>query len=308
MAKECIYFSDRFNEAFDKMLSEFRKSSEKSRQNYRNLAASLCSYSKKDFLCLTRSDVCAYFGELGKLSESTRHQRLSVFRGIAKYMDNKACVSQNLSDVFTGVSTDQRKIYTELEDLPEFSDIDKVLGILKKNNSLDLFVICTLALETGLSLADILSMNYANFMTDKEGRSHIRIEPATEKGETRLIPLRKETALLVDRLGRQNAVNRNGMLTFTGRDPIFQNEHGKRLSERMVQYGINSACREASVKSFGISRLRTIAMASMLKNGAPVELLAKSVDETGTWFFHLNYVIKDLDTAPATYCHIKIDW
>lgn len=297
MAKNCEYLSDIFTRTFEEMLTGFK--SEKSKNNYRNLVNSLCSYAEKDFLDLEKSDLQGYFGKIHSKSPDTRRQRLSTFKGVAQYMDR--ALGTKLEEIFNGINTGETTLYTELKELPDYEDIDKVLGVLKELDDSNTFAILALAAETGLNTGDILSLKYNNFFTDKNGSPLIRIEPKVKGALTRNIPLTEKTSKLIDSIGRSHPDSKAD-------DYIFKNTKGDPLSERMVQLHINAACKKAGVEVFGINKVRTLAMAVMMKGGASIKALSYALDETGTWFFRLNHVVHDLPTAAASYNHIKVEW
>ena len=70
---------------------------------------------------------------------------------------------------------------------------------------------------------------------------------------------------------------------------------------------LKKACEDAKTKPIRLNDVKTIARAAMLKGGASMDSLSYQTGLTKTWFFRLNRLVKEYNTAAASFNILKVD-
>lgn len=290
------YFSCDFKKIFEEQLLEFK--SEDAKVHYASKVSELCDFAKKDFLELSKSDVVNYFDAVKRRSNNSKSLWLSIFRSVAKNVD--AVRDTNLAENFIISADIHPDVYVDPEKLPPLGEIDKLLSYLKDSNDEQLFLILSLMLETGISINELISLKVGNIAVDTSGRVYLVFLPTVEEGITRYIPISKKTALLLDKQGSKGE-------TFNKDSNIFLNKYHEPISLRSVQMSLKKACEDAKTKPIRLNDVKTIARAAMLKGGASMDSLSYQTGLTKTWFFRLNRLVKEYNTAAASFNILKVD-
>lgn len=293
--RQSIYFSEKTKEVLESYTSDFK--TEKARENYYGRVASICDFCKKDFLDLRQTDVQRYFDSLSSASHNSRHMWLGIFRVLAKEADR--AYGYNSLDSFRIRESLQRDSVKDPGDLPSLQDIDTLLVYLRDRGFSQLLCMVTLMIETGLSVREIRELSCSNVCQDENGTVFLRFEPVSPEGIARYVPLRAETAETVARLG-------SGRRDMSPGSPLFVNQSGQSVSERMLEIMLRRACSGAGIAPVRMRDLKDIARAAMFAGGAGAKEITLSTGATSRWFFRLDRVISSLKTSAASHSMLKV--
>lgn len=291
------YFSDEFKNIFEEQISEFK--SEKTKSVYSSKVSELCDYSKKDFLDINNSDVISFFDAVKMRSNNSKCLWLRIFRSVAKNVD--AIKDTSLTENFFIPEVIEQDIYVDPNKMPSLKSLDVLMAFLKDSEDEQLFLILSLLLETGLSINELISLKVGNVAIDTNGSVFLVFEPKVEEGIKRYIPLSKNTALLLQKEGSKGEITSKSSAIFLNR------KYRTPLQLRTVEKNLKKACLDAGIESITLRNLKDIARAAMLKGGASVDSLSHQTGMTKTWFFRLDRLVKELDTAASSYNIIKVD-
>lgn len=296
------YLSEDTRTVLDEMLSSFK--SAKSRKNYENAVLSICRDRKKDFTELGGADIQSHFSALREsgAKENSVYSKYRMLCSVAAYFDTAAGTSLrsgfvNALDIF------------ELPDPRYVNDpgivdrVDLVLTFLREKNDRKTFALIALALETGLSTGDILSLRICDLGTDRSSsRPFLFLPKKDEEGINRYIPLKKGTAEILSEVGKENPYAKAG-------DSLFLNSKGSPLDERTAERWVHDACMNVGLKkesTFTLESLAVIARAAMLNGGCPVPALTYQLGIDASWFFRVENI--DLSEKAASFNHITVNW
>lgn len=291
------YFSEEFKNIFEEQISEFK--SEKTKSVYSSKVSELCDYSKKDFLDINNSDVVSFFDAVKMRSNNSKCLWLRIFRSVAKNVD--AIKDTTLTESFFIPETIKQDIYVDPAKMPSLKSLDVLMAFLKDSDDEQLFLILSLLLETGLSINELISLKVGNVAIDTNGSVFLVFEPKVEEGIRRYIPISKNTALLLQKEGSKGETTSKDAAIFLNR------KYRTPLQLRTVEKNLKKACSDAGIESITLRNLKDIARAAMLTGGASVDSLSHQTGMTKQWFFRLDRLVKELDTAASSYNIIKVD-
>jgi len=294
--QKSVYASPEFESLLEEIAEGLKL--EHTKKVYVSEACDLMDFAKKDFLKLSHGEVKAYFDSLCGLGRKTLVKKLSILRSIARKCDEMYNLS--LITSFTGVTEPTPDEYIRLNELPALPDVGKVLSYLYNEGEYELYAILSLAIETGLSTEEICSLEYKDFFYDPSGQRFIKLAADSLSAPERFIPLKEETAELIEKIGGTRKSAR-------GSDRIFRNRRGGAMTERVLQMKLHDACGKTGVKPFGIAKCRSLAIASILAAGGPVESLSYQLNLTNRWFYRYNHVVKELKTSAIAYNPLSAD-
>ena len=298
------FLSEDFVRIFDGYVSGFY--SEKSKLNYKNKVLTLLKSTAgsdlrpKDFVEITESDVRHYFSILEEKGRKLcdLKTKLSIFRSVARAVDSE--LGTDTAKAFAGMQFEPLDMDIKLSDLPHYGkDIDVLLSYLKSVGDKVLFCAVAIAIETGLGSAEICKIEYNTLRVSSDGKPFVKFKVL---GEYRNLLLRDDTAKLLGEIGTMRGNYRQD-------DVVFRNRYGDPLTEKMLQSHLHDACVKAGLKKgFTFEKLRKLALAEMLKGGAPVEELKKQFNISDFWFFRFDPAVKDMSKTAASYNHVTIRW
>ena len=229
------------------------------------------------------SDIYEYMSYMAttlNLGPATRARKLSSIKGFFKYLTVKTNTLDNnpAKDVETpklnkrlpkylSITESQKLLMTAKEDNKnqysrlknpnkELSEHQKYLGIRD-------YAICTLFLNCGMRLSELVGIN----------RSHIKFD---EQSLTVIGKGNKERTVYLNK-ACVNAINDylkiRPSITGTDEDALFLSERKNRISRRMVQTAITEYLAAAGLKGYSTHKLRHTAATLMYQNGVDVRAL-----------------------------------
>ncbi len=299
--KSSSYLSTRFLNILNKYYSD-KITTKRAEQQYIYVFNAVCNHAKCDYLDISKAQISAYFSEISKDAtiKSTNYD-LSVLRAVSRYMDENAAefkIEPRFLDLFSAIEVSFPDMQFNVEDLPDFNSVDKILAYFKEEGDMVGFLSCSMVLRTALTTNELVTLEKNMLLQDANGNYGIRMKLTDHA--YRYIKLPDDIVELINQYSRQRTDNNPS---------FFLNKKGKAVSARALQNRLRDACLACDVKPFTYNDLRTLSQAIMLKEGAPLGKLAEHVNVKNlSWFFRYNRVIESLDDSPVDYSHLKIVW
>lgn len=295
------YISKRFLNILHKYYTEKIKT-KRTEQQYIYVFNALCDHAECDFLEISKEQIKAYFSEIdpNTIIKSTNYD-LSVLRAISRYMDENASVFQiepRYLDLFSVIDVMFPDMQFNMEDLPDFKSVDRVLEYFKSEGDMVGFLSCSLVLRTTLTTNELVSLERNMLLQDANGNYGIRLKLTNHA--YRYVKLPDDIVELINQYAMQRTDNLPN---------FFLNKKGKAVSARALQNRLREACLACGVTPFTYNDLRNLSQALMIKEGAPLDKLAEHINvKNMSWFFRYNRVVEALDDSAVDYSHLKIVW
>lgn len=295
------YISTRFLDILHKYCSD-KISTKRAEQQYIYVFNAVCNHAKCDYLDISKAQVSAYFSEISRDAtlKSTNYD-LSVLRAVSRYMDENAAelkIEPRYLDLFSAIEVSFPDMQFNIEDLPDFNSVDKVLAYFKEEGDMVGFLSCSMVLRTALTTNELVTLERNMLLQDANGNYGIRMKLTDHA--YRYMKLPDDIVELINQYSKQRTDNKPN---------FFLNKKGKAVSARALQNRLREACLACNVKPFTYNDLRILSQALMLKEGAPLGKLAEHVNlKNVSWFFRYNRVVESLKDSPVDYSHLKIVW
>ena len=229
------------------------------------------------------SDIYSYMSYLSSslnLSPATRARKLSSIKGFFKYLNVKAHVLNDnpAKDVETpkinkrlpkylSINESQRLLKTAKEDnknqLSRLKDPNKELTDHQKNLGIRDYAICTLFLNCGMRLSELVGINLEHIKFDEAMLTVIG-----KGNKQRTVYLNKACMNAI-----QDYLKIRPNITGQDSTALFLSERKKRISRRMVQTAISEYLEAANLKGYSTHKLRHTAATLMYQNGVDVRAL-----------------------------------
>lgn len=297
----CPYLSHQFTKIFDEYTVK-NLTKARTKGQYWYVICNLCNMAKCDFLTLSVSHINAYFSHITPDTplKSTNYD-LTVLRAISRYLDENAeqyQLSPRYLSLFSELKVEFPNMQFRAEDLPSLSDVDTILAYFKDQGDMVGFIACSMVLRAAFTTTEIVKLNREMLFQDLNGNYGARLPISSHA--YRFVKIPDDIATLIIQYTSQRTDNNPSLLL---------NKKGQTVSARALQNRLHDACTQCHIPLFTYNDLRTLSQAIMIKDGAPVDKIAKQTNVKKTdWFFRYNRVVNELENAAVDYSHIKIAW
>jgi len=222
----------------------------------------------------------SYLATTLKLGPATRARKLAAIKGFFKYLNVKvnAIPDNPAKDIETpkinkrlpkylSISESQKLLKTAKEDnknqLSRLKNPDKELTEHQKAIGIRDHAICTLFLNCGMRLSELVGINISHIKFDEA------ILTVIGKGnKQRTVYLNKACVKVIN-----DYLTVRPNITGPDSDALFLSERKRRISRRMVQTAIGEYLEAAGLKGYSTHKLRHTAATLMYQNGVDVRAL-----------------------------------
>lgn len=245
----------------------------------------LCNGVGKDFVDIAESDAQRYFNGLraklsnGKLTRKTFNVRLSCYRTVASYIEERDPVYRN---VFAKIIRPEVSAEFDPNRIPSLSELDSLFSAIGDDRQI--YLIVALSTRVGLSTSSILSIT-RNSVFEEHGKMYLHFEPKSDFKKDSYIQLPDDVAGLM----------KNYLLVTPykdGSDRIFKNTRGNNMTLKNVDTSIKKFVKKAGLDEFTLKDFRNRAILEMAHHGASIESLS---DYTGLQPLRLESFIRNKD-------------
>lgn len=274
--------SDTFKDYFFNCMAGKHKRTVDEYISYINL---LCNGTGKDFVDISEADAQRYFNVLraklsdGKLTRKTFSVRLSCYRTVASYIEERESTYRN---VFAKIIRPEVSAEFDPNKIPSLEEMDSLFSSIGDDRQM--YLIVALASRVGLSTTSILNMT-SKSVFEENGKVYLHFEPKSDFKKDSFIQLPDDVAGLMQNYLKVTPLRDSS-------DRIFKNSKGNPMTLKNVDTAVKKYVKKSGLDDYTLKDFRNRAILEMAHHGASIQSLS---DYTGLQPLRLDSFIKSKD-------------